>query len=60
MTKRQAAKKLQRAENALHDHIYNSNGMMRAVLDFEKAYFESRKAELKAKVKAARSVYNSL
>jgi len=60
MTKKQARRKLQRAEDAYHNHIYNERGMMRAVLAHEKAYFEKRKAQLKADIESARTLYNFL
>jgi len=60
MTKNKAHRKLQRAEDAYHNHIYTERGTVRAVLSFEKAYFERRRLELKAKVTTARLLFNSL
>ena len=60
MTKNKAHRKLQRAEDAYYNHIYTERGTVRAVLSFEKAYFERRRLELKAKVTTARSLFNSL
>ena len=54
-----ALRKYQEAARQFENHIYTKRGTLRAVLSHERPYYETKREELRIKMRAAYKAYKS-